>query len=91
MNHLIDPRSGLPVKSSIESRAMLSCIVLAPSSVEADVYAKVVFLCGYPAGLDGLPDGMAGLCVFTDGTFAPSPSLEAYLAAQATTKGYRHA
>jgi thiamine biosynthesis lipoprotein len=90
MNHLIDPRTGLPVEPRMDQRAMLSCTVLAPTNVEADVYAKVAFLRGYPAGLDGLPGGMAGLCVFADGTFAPSPGLEAYLAAQASSQGYAH-
>jgi thiamine biosynthesis lipoprotein ApbE len=91
MNHLIDPRSGQPVESSGDQRAMLSCTVLAPSAVEADVYAKVAFLCGYPAGLEGLPDGMAGVCVFADETFATSARLEAYLRVQASSEGHTHA
>ena len=70
---------------------MLSCTVLAPTTVEADVYAKVAFLRGYPAGSEGLPDGMASLCVFADGTFATAPGLEAYLAAQASSEGDAHA
>jgi hypothetical protein len=40
-----------------------------------------------PAGLAALPDGMAGMCVFADGTFATSPWLEAYLRAQASPQG----
>ena len=91
MNHLIDPRSGNPVESSTDTRAMLSCTVLATTAVEADVYAKVAFLHGYPVGLEGLPDGMAGLCVFADGTFAASSGLEAYLRAQASPQGHAHA
>ena len=85
MNHLIDPRFGQPVGSSMDQRAMLSCTVLATTAVEADVYAKVAFLRGYPDGLESLPDSMAGLCVFADGTFAASAGLEAYLAAQASS------
>ncbi|HEY7020482.1 MAG TPA: FAD:protein FMN transferase [Ktedonobacterales bacterium] len=91
MNHLIDPRSGQPVESSREQRAMLSCTVLAATAVEADVYAKVAFLRGYPAGLESLPNGMAGLCVFADGTFAASAGLEAYLRAQSSSEGHAHA
>jgi FAD:protein FMN transferase len=91
MNHLIDPRSGNPVESSVDQRAMLSCTVLAATAVEADVYAKVAFLRGYPVGLESLPDGMAGLCVFADGTFAASSGLEAYLRAQASSEGHAHA
>jgi thiamine biosynthesis lipoprotein len=91
MNHLIDPRSGQPVESGAGERALLSCTVLAPSAVEADVYAKVALLRGYPAGLESLPDGMAGLCVFADGTFAASPGLEVYLRAQASSWGDAHA
>jgi thiamine biosynthesis lipoprotein len=91
VNHLIDPRTGQPVASGVGGLAMLSCTVLAPTSVEADAYAKVAFLRGYPAGLESLPSGMAGLCAFADGTFTPSPGLEAYLAAQASFEGYAHA
>jgi thiamine biosynthesis lipoprotein len=91
MHHLIDPRSGQPVESSMDTRAMLSCTVFAPTAVEADVYAKVACLRGYPTGLEGLPDSMAGLGVFTDGTFAASSTLGAYLRAQASSEGYAHA
>jgi hypothetical protein len=70
---------------------MLACTVLAPTAVDADVYAKVAFLRGYPAGLESLPDCMAGLCVFADGTFAASAGLEAYLAAQSSSEGHAHA
>jgi thiamine biosynthesis lipoprotein len=91
MNHLIDPRSSRPVESGEGERAILSCTILAPTAVEADVYAKVACLLGYPAGLATLPAGLAGLCVFADGKFAPSPGLEAYLATQASSEGYAHA
>jgi thiamine biosynthesis lipoprotein len=91
MNHLIDPRSGEPVEADTSARAMLSCTLLAPSAVEADVYAKVAFLRGHPTGLESLPAGMAGVCVFADGTFAASPGLEAYLRAQASSQGDAHA
>lgn len=75
----------------MDTRAMLSCTAFAPTAVEADIYAKVVLLRGYPAGLEGLPGSMAGLCVFADGTFAASSTLEAYLRAQASSEGYAHA
>jgi thiamine biosynthesis lipoprotein len=91
MNHLINPRSGQPVESSTDTSATLSCTVLAATAVEADVYAKVAFLRGYRAGLEDLPNGMAGLCVFANGTFAASSGLEAYLRAQASSEGYTHA
>jgi len=91
VSHLIDPRSGQPVRSSVYQRAMLACTVLAATAVEADVYAKVAFLRGYPAGLEGLPTGMAGLCVFADGTFAASSGLEAYLRAQGAPHGDAYA
>jgi thiamine biosynthesis lipoprotein len=91
MNHLIDPRSGQPVESSKDQRAMLSSTVLAATAIEADIYAKVAFLRGYPVGLENLPGGMAGLCVFADGTFAASSALEPYLRAQAPSQGCAHA
>jgi FAD:protein FMN transferase len=91
MNHLIDPRSGQPVESSRDQRAILSCTVLGATAVEADVYAKVALLRGYPVGLESLPDGLAGLCVFADGTFATSAGLETYLAAQSSSEGHAHA
>jgi thiamine biosynthesis lipoprotein len=82
MSHLIDPRSGEPIERPAGERALLSCTALAPTAMEADVYAKVAFLRGYPAGLATLPAGLAGLCVFADGTLATSPALETYLRAQ---------
>jgi thiamine biosynthesis lipoprotein len=91
LNHLIDPRTGLPVATPPDERALLASTVLAPTALEADVYAKVVFLRGYPAGLECLPAGIAGLCVFADGTFATSAGLQAYLRAQASTQGFPHA
>jgi thiamine biosynthesis lipoprotein len=91
MNHLIDPRTGQSVRSPACERDALSCTVFAPTAVEADVYAKVAFLRAHPDGLATLPDGMAGLCIFGDGSFATSPGLEAYLAAQASAQGYAHA
>jgi thiamine biosynthesis lipoprotein len=90
MNHLIDPRTGHPVASVPDGRGVLACTVLAPSALEADVYAKVVFLRGYPAGLESLPAGTAGMCVFADGTFATSAGLEAYLRAQASPQESAH-
>jgi thiamine biosynthesis lipoprotein ApbE len=91
MHHLIDPRTGQPANWRTGEREALSCTVFAPTAVDADVYAKVAFQRGYPAGLTTLPDGMAGLCVFGDGAFATSPGLEAYLGAQASAQGYAHA
>jgi thiamine biosynthesis lipoprotein len=46
MHHLIDPRTGLPSTSDL-----ISVTVVAPTTVEAEVYAKVVFLMGADEGL----------------------------------------
>ena len=45
-HHLIDPRTGQPSNSDL-----LTVTVIAPTTVEAEVYAKAVFLLGSDAGL----------------------------------------
>jgi FAD:protein FMN transferase len=46
-NHIIDPRSGLPVNNDI-----LAVTVISSSAVQADVYAKTVLILGQEQGLD---------------------------------------
>ncbi len=46
-HHLIDPRTGRPSDSDL-----LTATVIAPTTVEAEVYAKTVFLLGSQAGLN---------------------------------------
>jgi thiamine biosynthesis lipoprotein len=45
-HHLIDPRTGQPSNNDL-----LTVTVIAPTTVEAEVYAKAVFLLGSDAGL----------------------------------------
>jgi thiamine biosynthesis lipoprotein len=75
-HHLIDPRSGRPSDSNL-----LTVTLIAPTTVEAEVYAKVVFLLGGEAGLrfvEARP-ALAALLVTRDGRLIPSTRLEDYL------------
>ncbi|TCP52184.1 thiamine biosynthesis lipoprotein [Tumebacillus sp. BK434] len=47
LHHLLDPRTGRPTDSEI-----VSATVVAPSAVQADVWAKTVLLLGADAGTD---------------------------------------
>lgn len=45
-HHIIDPRTGLPVENDL-----LSVTVIAPSTTQADIFAKTVLILGVEAGL----------------------------------------
>ena len=65
LHHLIDPRTGAPVESDA-----VSVSVVAPSAVDADVFAKVALLMGCAEGGRFLEDQQAeGLFVHPDGTW----------------------
>jgi thiamine biosynthesis lipoprotein len=58
-HHLIDPRTGRPSASDL-----VQVTVVAPTTVEADVYAKVALLLGSEAALPFLDSrGLRGVCV----------------------------
>lgn len=75
-HHLIDPRTGSPAQSDV-----LSVTVIAPSTVEAEIAAKVVLLSGSEAGLQWLetwPE-FAAVVVQEDGRVVYSAHFEDYL------------
>ena len=75
-NHLIDPRSGLPVDNGV-----LGVTVVADSTASADVFAKSALILGHGAGSDFLTSqGCSGLMVMSDGTVITTPTWPAHLA-----------
>jgi thiamine biosynthesis lipoprotein len=75
-HHLIDPRTGRSSTSDV-----LTSTVIAPTTVEAEVYAKTVFLLGSEAGLQFVADHptLAACVVLTNGEAIMSESMRAYL------------
>ena len=75
-HHLIDPRTGRPSESDL-----LTATVIAPTAVEAEVYAKAVFLLGSQAGLDFVDERPSlAACVMTaSGEALLSDSMQEYL------------
>ena len=62
-HHLIDPRTGQPSDSDL-----LTATVIAPTTVEAEVYAKTLFLLGSKSGLEWIDEQPAlAACVITAG------------------------
>jgi thiamine biosynthesis lipoprotein len=75
-HHLIDPRTGLPAQTDV-----LSATVIAPSTVEAEIAAKVIAITGSEVGLAWLeeqPD-YAAIIVREDGQAAYSAQMKRYL------------
>jgi thiamine biosynthesis lipoprotein len=65
LHHLIDPRTGEPALSDA-----ISVSVIAPSAVEADIFAKVALLLGSENGTHFLrAQGAQGLFIATDGSW----------------------
>ena len=63
-HHLLDPRTGRPAQTDV-----LSVTVMGPSTVEAEVAAKVVLILGSEAGLAWLAahPALTGVLVLADG------------------------
>jgi thiamine biosynthesis lipoprotein len=62
-NHLIDPRTREPVENGVTSAS-----VIAPSAVEAEIFAKVALILGQEKGIDFLDrQGVAGILLLEDG------------------------
>jgi thiamine biosynthesis lipoprotein len=75
-HHLIDPRTGQPSDSDL-----LTATVIAPATIDAEVYAKTVFLLGSEAGLrfvNGRPS-LAACVITADGEVALSNTMKEYL------------
>jgi thiamine biosynthesis lipoprotein len=75
-HHLIDPRTGLPSDSDL-----MSVTIIAPTAVEAEIYAKATFLLGASEGLayvEARP-ALSALCVMRDGAALASSRLEDHL------------
>jgi FAD:protein FMN transferase len=72
-HHLIDPHTGQPSDSDL-----LTATVIAPTTVEAEVYAKTVFLLGSQAGLDFIDQHptLAGSVITADGAALISQSVK---------------
>lgn len=72
-HHLIDPRTGRPSDGDL-----MSVTLIAPTAIEAEVYAKTVFLLGARAGLKFVDDrpALAALLVTRAGDVLSSARLE---------------
>jgi FAD:protein FMN transferase len=68
-HHLIDPSTGLPAETDV-----LSSTVIAPSAVQAEIAAKMVFIMGSKSGLEWLDaqPAYSGLVVQEDGNILHS-------------------
>jgi thiamine biosynthesis lipoprotein len=75
-HHLIDPRTGHPSDSDV-----LTATVIAPTTVEAEVYAKTVFLLGSEAGLRFIDErpALAACVVLSNGEAIMSQAMQGYL------------
>jgi thiamine biosynthesis lipoprotein len=75
-HHIIDPRTGKPAITDI-----LTATVIAPTAMEAEAAAKVVFMLGSDAGLDWLDtdSGLAGVLVLDEGRVIANRRAENYL------------
>lgn len=74
-HHIIDPRTGKPAETDV-----LSATVIAPTTVEAEVAAKVVLILGSTAGLAWLAERptLAGLVVCENGNVNVSERWKQY-------------
>jgi thiamine biosynthesis lipoprotein len=75
-HHLIDPRTGLPAQTDV-----LSVTVIAPTTFEAEIAAKVVAISGSEQGLAWLEEqpGYAAVIAREDGQAAYSARMDYYL------------
>jgi thiamine biosynthesis lipoprotein len=87
-HHLIDPHTGQPSTSDL-----LTATVIASTTVEAEVYAKTVFLMGAQAGLAFIDQHstLAGCVVTASGEAFISESMQRYLQVNFTYSATPHA
>ncbi len=74
-HHLIDPRTGQPADSDL-----LTATVIAPTTVEAEVYAKTLFLLGSASGLKWIDEQptLAACVITTNGEALLSHHMREY-------------
>jgi FAD:protein FMN transferase len=87
-HHLIDPHTGQPSASDL-----LTATVIAPTAVEAEVYAKTVFLMGAQAGVDFVNHhpSLATCVVTTEGQAFNSDSMQEHFHVNFTYSTTPHA
>ena len=75
-HHIIDPRMGMPAQTDV-----LTATVIAPSTVEAEMAAKVALISGSEAGLAWIESNpvLAGMLVLEDGQRVYSERISDYL------------
>jgi len=74
-HHLIDPRTGLPAINDV-----LTATVIAPSALEADVWAKTVLILGQEEGMDFIDRQDAACIIFLSyGEAIISKNMEKFL------------
>ncbi len=75
-HHLIDPRTGQPSTSDL-----LTATVVAPAAIDAEVYAKTVFLLGSEDGLRFVNEhpSLAACVITADGEVVLSDTMKEYL------------
>ncbi|GBD10768.1 FAD:protein FMN transferase [bacterium HR23] len=83
-HHIIDPRTGKPAETDV-----FTATVVAPSGLQADLFALVCVLLGTEQALAMLSrmEGMEGLLITKDGRILWSRGLERYLIEVYGTKG----
>lgn len=74
-HHIIDPRTGAPAETDV-----LSATVIAPTTQDAEVAAKVALILGSRTGLEWIEarENLAGLLVLEDGRVIHSSRLDKY-------------
>jgi FAD:protein FMN transferase len=75
-HHIIDPRTGMPAQTDV-----LTATVVAPSTIEAEVAAKVALISGSEAGLEWIESNsaLAGMLVLEDGQRVYSQHISEYI------------
>ncbi|MBU4431981.1 FAD:protein FMN transferase, partial [Patescibacteria group bacterium] len=80
-HHLIDPRTGLSTDNNL-----LAVTIVANTVIEADIFAKTVFILGQEQGLSFINEynGIEGLLINKGNKIIPSQNMSDYL-----IKGYK--
>ena len=79
-HHIIDPRTGAPAETDV-----LSATVIAPTTVSAEVAAKIALILGSQKGLQWIQarSELAALLVLEDGRLVRSERMENYVLSEA--------